>query len=96
MIVVRLVQSANALSPMVLTELGMLIDVRPVQPANVASPISVTESGRVIDSRLVQPANARELISVTESGISQCVRFSSKIRFLKFTNIVINFTHTYC
>ena len=41
----RFVQPVNALSPMVLTELGMLIDVRLVQPENILELILVTEPG---------------------------------------------------
>ena len=43
LIVVRLVQSEKANSPIVVTELGMLIVVRLVQPEKALFPIVVTE-----------------------------------------------------
>ena len=48
----------NAFEPMLVTELGIIIDTRLVQSLNALSPMLVTESGIIIDTRLVQPRNA--------------------------------------
>ena len=44
----------NALLPILVTELGIVIDVNPVQPKNAVGPILVTELGIVIDVNPVQ------------------------------------------
>ena len=57
----------KALVPIVVTELGMVIEVRFVQPLN---PLRYfTEFGIFTEVRLVQFAKAPSLISVTEFGI---------------------------
>ena len=43
---------------MVVTELGMVIEVRLPQPQKVCGPIEVTELGMVIVVRLLQPSKA--------------------------------------
>ena len=48
-------QPSNALSPIEVTEAGIIIEVRPEQPSNAPSPIEVTESGIVTEVRPVQP-----------------------------------------
>ena len=49
-------QSLKAESPIVFTELGMVIDVRPLQPSKAPLPISVTELPMVSSPvRPVQP-----------------------------------------
>ena len=50
-IVVSPVQSANADSPMLVTEFGMLTEVRLEQPQNAHSPMLVTELGMVTEVR---------------------------------------------
>ena len=55
---VRPLQPPNALSPMVVTLLGIVILVRLVQPENALLPIVVTLAGIVMLVRLVQPENA--------------------------------------
>ena len=48
------VQSANASSPIEVTELGISMLVNPVQPENAPSPIAVIELGKIV---LSQPKN---------------------------------------
>ena len=60
---------SNALSPIDVTEFGIVIDARLVQFQNAPLPIDVTESGIVIDARLVQSLNTLLPIDVTASGI---------------------------
>ena len=55
---VRLVHSQNATSPMLVTLLGMVMLVRLVQPENAQSPMLVTLLGMVMLVRLVQTLNA--------------------------------------
>ena len=66
---VKLLQSSNALFPMLVTESGIVTDVRPLQPQNALLPMRVTEFGIVTDVRPLQPANADAPMLVTESGI---------------------------
>ena len=47
----------NALSPIVVTDSGIRIEVKP-QPLNAYSPIVVIEAGNVISVKLLQPLNA--------------------------------------
>ena len=51
-------QPANASSPMLVTEVGMVTEVREEQPRNADSPMLVTELGMVTEVRDEQPANA--------------------------------------
>ena len=46
-------QSENASSPMVVTELGIMMEVRLEQPENALSPMEVTELGMAV---FMQPA----------------------------------------
>ena len=55
---VRLLQSRNALSPILVTLLGIVMLVRLLQPMNALRPMLVTLSGIVMLVRLVQPLNA--------------------------------------
>ena len=48
------VQPANALYPMLVTELGIIIPVKFVHPINDSFPIEVTEFGIETDSKLLQ------------------------------------------
>ena len=64
--VARLEQPENAPSPMVVTEVGMLMAVRPVQPSNAPSPMVVTELGMLMAVRLRQSSNAPAPMIVTE------------------------------
>ena len=66
----RLEQSSNARSPMVVTELGMLMLVSPEQPENASSPMEVTELGMLMLVRLEQPENASSPMEVTELGMA--------------------------
>ena len=71
------VQLANALLPILVTELGMVTDVfRLLQFMNAPSPILETELGesKVTDARLLQPANADLPMLVTELPILTDVR----------------------
>ena len=69
MILTRELQKENALSPIFVTEEGIVILDSELQPPNVPTPISVTDEGIVILDREAQPSNAPPLISVTEEGI---------------------------
>ena len=51
---VRFEQYQNALSPILVTEFGIVIEVRPVHSPKASSPILVTEFGIVIEVRLWQ------------------------------------------
>ena len=62
-------QFKKALEPILVTELGIVIDGRLVHPLNALSLIVVTELGIVIDIKLEQLINALEPILVTEFGI---------------------------
>ncbi len=62
---VRLVQSLNAHSPMLITLSGMVMEVSPVQSLNAYSPMLVTLEGMVMEVKLVQPRNALRPILVT-------------------------------
>ena len=55
---VRLMHSRNARSPIVVTELGIVIESSPVQPAKVPFPIVLTELGINTDFSSEQPENA--------------------------------------
>ena len=48
MMLIRFIQPAKALSPIVITELGMVRLVRPLQPEKALFPIMVTELGMLI------------------------------------------------
>ena len=52
---VREEQPANASSPMLVTELPMVMEVREEQFRNAMSPMLVTELGRVMEVREEQP-----------------------------------------
>ena len=73
-ILVKPVQSENAITLIHFTPLGMVILVKPVQSPNAYSPIIVTLSGMVILVKLVQPANAYSRILVTLLGIITLVK----------------------
>ena len=63
-------QSENASSAILVTELWMLIEVKFEQPQNALSPIEVTDLGKVIEVKPEQSQNALEPISVTESEMT--------------------------
>jgi len=66
---VRLVQSKNAPTPIDVTFLGMVILVRPAQSENAYSPIDVILDGMVMAVRPVQFENAKLPIDVTLAGM---------------------------
>ena len=57
-IVVKPVQRANTLSPMLVTLPAMLTDFKPEQPLNALSPMLVTLPGMLTDVKPEQPKNA--------------------------------------
>ena len=65
---VNIKQLSKAPLPILVTELGILIEVNPVLK-NAPPPILVTELGIVMEVNLPEPANVCSLILVTESGI---------------------------
>ena len=65
---VKLLQPANAL-PMLVTLLGMVMEVRSVQPANALLYMDVTLLGMMMEVRPVQPKKATKPMDVTPSGI---------------------------
>ena len=58
----------NASLPMLVTLLGIVIEVKLVQPENAPSPMLVTPSGIVIEVKPVQPENACSLITTNSFG----------------------------
>jgi hypothetical protein len=66
---VRLVQLLNALSPILVTLLGIIMLARLVQLLNAPIPMLVTLLGIVMLVRLVQPLNALIPMLVTPLGI---------------------------
>ena len=70
---------------MVVTELGMVMEVRAEQPLNALFPMLVTDSGMVMEVRLEQPLNALFPMLVTELG-----RVTSPVAFvLHVDNVVL-------
>ena len=66
-------QFANERLPIVLTLLGMEIDVRAVQPSKTELLMLVKLLGRLMLVKLEHPRNAPSPISVTLSGIEMLV-----------------------
>ena len=66
LMLVKPVQSSNALYPMLVTDEGMVMLVKPVQPENAHSPMLVTDEGMVMLVKPVQPENAAYPMLVTE------------------------------
>ena len=66
---VRLVQLANAKSPMLVTLTGSVILVRPAQLENAELPMLVRPAGSVMFVRLVQDWNAQSPMLVIPTGI---------------------------
>jgi hypothetical protein len=63
-------QSSNALSPILVTPLGIVMLVKLLQPPNATSPIVVTPLGIVnAPVKPLQPENAKSTILVTPLGI---------------------------
>ena len=56
----------NALFPMLVTELGMVMELREEQPQNARSSMLVTELGRMMEVREEHSANAHSPMLVTE------------------------------
>ena len=52
---VNLRQSLNALKPMLVTLLPMVIEVKPLQPLNASSPIVVTLLPIMTDDNIIHP-----------------------------------------
>ena len=65
----RLLQPEKALSPILVTELGIVTEVRLLQPQKASLPILVTELGIVTEVRLLQPWKAPPIIVDIFSGI---------------------------
>ena len=70
----RLVQPLNALSPMLVTDAGISMDVSALHPRNALSPMLCSPAGSVTAVRLVHPPNVFSAMLVTEDGISMAVR----------------------
>ena len=62
-------QLSKAMSPIEVTELGMVMEVSPLQPANAELPIEVIELGIVMELRSLQLEKASAPIEVTEVGM---------------------------
>ena len=72
----------NTVSPMLVTESGMVTDCKDMQPPNALSPMLVTESGMVTDCKDRQYLNAKSPMLVTESGMIKLFPFDKyKISF---------------
>ena len=67
MTVRKVLQPENALSAMLVTDAGIVIDDIPLQPANAEPPIEVTQDLELNETEIssVQPENALEEIPVT-------------------------------
>jgi hypothetical protein len=77
---------------MLVTELGIVIDVSPVSTAKALLPMLVTELGIVTDVIDVMPSKARGLIVVTELGIvTDVIDPIPVIALLPLPKIVIGF-----
>ena len=61
---------------MLVTELGIVIDVRPEQPEKALPPMLVTELGMSIEVRPVHPWKAHHPMLVTELGMVKSVIIS--------------------
>ena len=77
---VKPLQFANAPSPILVTELGMMTLVKPLQLLNANLPIEVTELGMVTLVKPVQLRNAWSPILVTENEIPRKVIDSGMVR----------------
>ena len=66
---VRPLQLTKALSPILVTELGIVIEVRPLHVQKAKFPILVTELGIVTEVRLLQESKAPPIIVDIFSGI---------------------------
>jgi len=64
----KLVHDTNAFVAIVVTKLGIVMEVRPLQPWNALAPILVTDNGICMEVRVEQPWNALSAILVIESG----------------------------
>jgi len=64
----KLVQSVNALDAIVVTELGIVMEVRPEQLENDCCVILVSKFESVTEVRAVEPWNVYDPVLVTESG----------------------------
>ena len=76
----RLLQALNALDPILVTELGIVIDWRLIHPRNTASLMVFTELPIITDTRLSQSLNAEEPILITEFGIVIDLRLSHPLK----------------
>ena len=65
----RLLQSAKAKSPIVVTLSGMVVEVRLEQAMKAQPPMLVMASGMVIEARLLHPENVQPSMLVTASGM---------------------------
>ncbi len=67
----KLIQPSNALSLILVTDTGIIIDTNEIQSLNVSGLIVVNKLlvGNVIDIKLLQPWNAPGPMLVTELGI---------------------------
>ena len=60
-------QPQKALSPMDVTELGMVTEVRPLQPAKARYPMDVTELGMVTE---VRPLQYRNILNIDNQSLT--------------------------
>ena len=82
---VRPLQPLKALSPMLVTELGIVTEVRP-QYMKACVPMLVTELGMVTKVRPLQPEKAYSPMLVTELGI--IVFLHPAIKVLEFVSMI--------
>jgi len=64
----------KALSPMLVTDDGMTMDVKPIIPWNALAPMLVTDDGIVMDVKPVIPWNALAPMLVTDDGMTMDVK----------------------
>lgn len=89
-------QPSNALLPMLVTELGMVMEVRLEQFRNAESPIHVTELGIFMEFRSEHSINAHVPILVTEAEKETEVRFEQPTKSLSLISVnrdpIVTFT----
>ena len=67
--VLSALQPEKAPPPMLVTELGILMEVKELQPWKAWLPMLVTELGMLMEVKALQPEKASSLMLVTEFGI---------------------------
>ena len=86
---VKLLQSLNAYTPILLMLFGGVTFAKALQPSKVPYSIDVTPLGIVMFVRLLQSPNANKPIDVTLSGISKLFKLRQSLNALALTICVL-------